>query len=81
MSSFFLHYVLDFVSVFIHFTIYAASSSFHMATAIYVSAIIYDMMSIMQRCDIIFTNNSATREIHINKTLNKTVTIHMDILE
>lgn len=85
MSTFFIHYVFDFVAVFVHVSIYAASSTFHMASAQYVSALILDTITILQRCDINTTTNdlksSSVRDVTINNTLNKAVALHADILE
>lgn len=72
------------MSVFIHFTIYSASSAFHVATAMYVSALLLDMMSIMQKCDI-FTKNAelqpSNRDVYVKNELKKAIAIHMNILE
>lgn len=81
---FFIHYTLDFVSVFIHFTIYSASSAFHMATTLYVSALLLDMMSTMQKCDIIMKNTdlqSSTRAVNVKTELKNAIKIHVNVLQ
>lgn len=70
--------------MFIHFTIYSASSAFHMGTALYVSALLLDMMSVMEKCDIIMKNSDIQplcRMVIVKNALNKAVNIHMNILE
>ncbi|XP_055319545.1 uncharacterized protein LOC129577107 [Sitodiplosis mosellana] len=84
MSTFSIHYTLDFMAVFVHVSIYAASSTFHMATAQYVSAMILDTTSILQRCDINTTTNdlklASVQDVTINNTLNKAVDLHANVL-
>lgn len=84
LSSFSIHYALDFVSVFIHFTIYSASSGFHMATACYVSAMVLDIKSILERCDVNFKRKDiqlTIRNANVQNALNKAIKIHMNVLE
>lgn len=88
MLTFSIHYTLDFASVFVHVSIYAASSAFHMATAQYVSAIILDMKSILQRCDRNTAANDkqmkwpkSVRDVTISKSLNKVIAMHVKVLE
>lgn len=88
MLTFSIHYTLDFASVFVHVSIYAASSAFHMATAQYVSAIILDLKAILQRCDRHTTTNdkniqclNSVGDVEISRSLNKTIAMHVDVLE
>lgn len=80
ISTFFMHYMVDFASVFIHVSIYAASSTYHMATCVYVSAMILDTTSILQQCDISAKLLSA-RDAVVNNALNKAIALHANVLE
>lgn len=84
ISSFFVHYTLDFVAVSIHVTIYAASSAFHMATALYVSALVKDTLPIFKRCESMVTRKDmqpCVREANIKKALNEVISLHVNILK
>lgn len=84
ISSFFVHYTLDFVAVSIHVTIYAASSAFHMATALYVSALILDTSPIFKRCESMVIRKNihpSIREANIKKTLNEAIALHVNVLQ
>lgn len=76
--------MLDFVAVSIHVTVYAASSTFHMASALYVSAFILDILNILQRCDTVVNRQDVqrtAREDHIKKTLHEAIEIHVKVLK
>lgn len=72
------------MAVFFHVTIYAASSAFHMATALYVSALLLDIMSVLKRCDTITNHKDLqpfVRDANIKQTLNEAVALHVNVLE
>lgn len=74
---------MDFIAVSIHVTVYAASSTFHMASALYVSAFILDTLNILQRCDTAVNRRDVqrTRQVHIKKTLREAIELHVKIIK
>lgn len=81
--SFLVHYILDFTTCYIHFNIYSASSAFHMATTLYVTAFVSDTISILKRCDIFIKNRNSTeneQQLNIKNALYEAVSIYSDIL-
>lgn len=79
-----MNYALDFGSCFTHFTIYSASCTYHMATALYISAMVFDIKLIMERYnDVIGTSDLRPTDqyIQLKNTLHMAISIHTNILK
>lgn len=81
--SFAAHFILDFGAVFVHFIVYSASSTFHMATTIYVSAMVLDIKYLLAKIDQWNSDkrmSSHQTRIRIGEALVQAIEIHSKIL-
>lgn len=84
ISSFVINYAMDFGTVFLHFTIYSTSCTYHMATAVYVSAMVLDVKQIMEHCNVIISTYDSRpfdQYINLKNTLHIAISLHANILK
>lgn len=84
LSSFAAHFILDFGTCFVHFIVYSASSTFHMATTIYVSAMVFDIKYLLEKIGHWNSDkriSSHQKRIRIGEALVQTIELHTEILQ
>lgn len=67
-----------------HFTIYSASNTLHIATAIYVSAMVMDVSSIFEQIDAFINMKDivgSVRKLNIEKALIRSIKLHANIVK
>lgn len=82
--KFYVHYLADFTATFIHFTIYAAASGFHISTGSYLLALISDLQFLLNQSNKIIqmTDLSETlRRINIHENLIKSIKLHTKLIK
>lgn len=84
LLSFAAHFTLDFATCFVHFAVYSASSTFHMATTVYVSAMVLDIKSVLGKIGQWNSDkkmSSHQKQIKIHEALVQAIRLHTEILQ